>query len=118
MPRYTMKRFLQERESWNVMQGGCHFSPGASWNSGYSSQSGDYKRLRQTPPLPDATEEGFVGEDAVPIPESNIGNKMLQTMGWIPGSGLGAEGDGRQDPVVAYRRRGRKGLGYETQSDT
>ncbi|XP_070181736.1 G patch domain-containing protein 2-like isoform X2 [Littorina saxatilis] len=118
MPRYTMMRFLQERERWNSLQGGPagpHFSPGASWNSGCNSQSGDYKRLRQTPP---PVEEGFVGVNASPIPDTNIGNQMLQSMGWTPGSGLGAEGDGRKDPVVAYRRRGRKGLGYDTQSDT
>ena len=64
MPRYTMMRFLQDRERWNCMQGppgGGHYSPGASWNSGYSSQSGDYKRLRQTPPPPlDTTEEGGI----------------------------------------------------------
>lgn len=58
-----------------------------------------------------------MGHDAPPIPESNIGNQILQNMGWTPGSGLGAEGDGRQDPVIAFLHRGRRGLGYETQSD-
>lgn len=116
MPRYTMMRFLQDREKWNMMQGG-YYSPGASWNNGsYSNQSGDYKRRRQTPP-PFSSEGGFVGHDAPPIPESNIGNQILQNMGWTPGSGLGAEGDGRQDPVIAFLHRGRRGLGYETQSD-
>lgn len=65
-----------------------------------------------------SSSSGFVGVNASPIPDTNIGNQMLQSMGWTPGSGLGAEGDGRKDPVVAYRRRGRKGLGYDTQSDT
>lgn len=55
---------------------------------------------------------GFVGDEASPIPESNIGNKMLQSMGWKPGSGLGAEGVGIQTPVIAYRRLRRAGLGH------
>jgi len=54
---------------------------------------------------------GFIGDDAEPIPESNIGNRMLQNMGWSPGSGLGAEGSGIKTPVVAYRRPRRQGLG-------
>ncbi|XP_076463653.1 G patch domain-containing protein 2-like [Babylonia areolata] len=125
IPRYTMMRFLQDQERWSSMQGtppaGSHISPGASWNSGYSSQSGDYKRLRQTPPPPlDPSEEGPVRVEALPIPDSSLGNKMLLNMGWNPGTGLGPDGDRHQhqDPVIAYPRRSRKGLGYETQSDT
>lgn len=34
------------------------------------------------------------GED-----ESNVGNKLLKMMGWKEGTGLGAEGDGRTDPM-------------------
>lgn len=60
----------------------------------------------------------FVGHNSAPIPDTNIGNKMLQNMGWTPGSGLGAGGDGRKDPVIAYLRNGRTGLGYESHSDT
>ena len=55
---------------------------------------------------------GFVGDEASPIPESNIGNKMLQNMGWKPGSGLGATGGGMTTPVLAYRRLRRAGLGH------
>ncbi|VDI56706.1 G patch domain-containing protein 2 [Mytilus galloprovincialis] len=55
---------------------------------------------------------GYVGDEASPIPETNIGNKMLQSMGWKPGSGLGAEGEGIQTPVLAYRRLRRTGLGH------
>lgn len=31
--------------------------------------------------------------------EKNIGNKLLQKMGWSQGMGLGSEGDGRVDPI-------------------
>jgi len=35
-----------------------------------------------------------VGKD-----ENNIGNKLLKKMGWSEGSGLGAEGEGRAEPI-------------------
>ena len=54
---------------------------------------------------------GFVGGDADPIPETNIGNRLLQNMGWTPGTGLGSKGAGIKNPIMAYRRHGRKGLG-------
>ncbi|KAL8598275.1 hypothetical protein ACOMHN_035225 [Nucella lapillus] len=134
IPRYTMMRFLQDQERWSSMQGapvtgggGSHVSPGASWNSGYNSQSGDYKRLRQTPPPPlDPAEEGVVvgSGDGGSSPESSVaGGKMVQQrVGWNPGSGgsaLGPHGDQPQDPpVISYQPRSRKGLGYDTLSDT
>lgn len=31
--------------------------------------------------------------------ENNIGNKLLKMMGWSEGTGLGAEGEGRVDPM-------------------
>ena len=31
--------------------------------------------------------------------ENNIGNKLLKKMGWSAGTGLGAEGEGRVDPM-------------------
>ena len=59
---------------------------------------------------------GFVGENASPIPDDNIGNQMLQSMGWTPGTGLGAEADGITTPVMAYIRPRRQGLGTESKS--
>lgn len=53
----------------------------------------------------------MVGEFCDPIPESNIGNKMLQNMGWIPGMGLGTDGSGIKNPVCAFLRPKRQGLG-------
>ena len=31
--------------------------------------------------------------------ETNVGNKLLKKMGWSEGAGLGAEGEGRAEPV-------------------
>ncbi len=58
---------------------------------------------------------GFVGEDADPIPENNIGQKMLCNMGWTPGTGLGPSGDGITTPVMAFMRPKRKGFGSSSE---
>ncbi|KAJ2711719.1 squalene synthetase-like protein, partial [Coemansia spiralis] len=53
----------------------------------------------------------MVAEGAPEVSASNIGHKMLQQMGWTPGTGLGAEEKGRAAPVDAMIRAGRRGLG-------
>ncbi|KAM8819446.1 G patch domain-containing protein 2 isoform 1-T1 [Rhynchonycteris naso] len=70
---------------------------------------GDIKRRRKAAPLPGPPTAGFVGENAQPISENNIGNRMLQNMGWTPGSGLGRDGKGLTEPIQAMQRP--KGLG-------
>jgi hypothetical protein len=47
-----------------------------------------------------------------PLPRSNIGNQMLRSMGWLPGSGLGARGDGILEPVMPVKRPKGRGLGH------
>ncbi|KAJ8045419.1 G patch domain-containing protein 2 [Holothuria leucospilota] len=70
----------------------------------------DAKRRRRSPRKTDV--EAKVGGSAVPIPESNIGNQMLQSMGWKPGTGLGAEGLGTREPVQVFIRPKNRGLGH------
>ena len=60
----------------------------------------------------------FVGGDADPIPDHNLGNRMLQSMGWSPGMGLGTDGSGILSPIIAFRRSGRKGFGSTSASAT
>ncbi|KAJ4829574.1 hypothetical protein Tsubulata_031626 [Turnera subulata] len=48
-----------------------------------------------------------------PIPQSNVGFKLLKQMGYTPGSALGKEGTGRVDPVGIQIRRTRVGIGRE-----
>ncbi|KDP24602.1 hypothetical protein JCGZ_25518 [Jatropha curcas] len=48
-----------------------------------------------------------------PIPQSNIGFKLLKQMGYTPGSALGKEGSGRAEPVAIEIRRTRVGIGRE-----
>ncbi|XP_066552644.1 G patch domain-containing protein 2 isoform X2 [Amia ocellicauda] len=74
--------------------------------------TGDIKRRRKAAPLGGCTTTGFVGENALPIPENNIGNRMLQSMGWAPGSGLGPDGKGISEPIRALQRPKGAGLGF------
>lgn len=48
-----------------------------------------------------------------PIPQSNIGFKLLKQMGYNPGSALGKEGSGLAEPVGIDIRRSRAGIGRE-----
>ncbi|XP_077442633.1 G patch domain-containing protein 2 isoform X2 [Stigmatopora argus] len=73
---------------------------------------GDVKRRRKAPPLASAAASAAVGENAPPIPESNVGNRMLQSMGWSPGAGLGPEGRGVTEPIRALQRPKGAGLGF------
>lgn len=66
-----------------------------------------------TPPWQVPTPPRTVGAGNRPLDESNVGNRMLQGMGWMPGVGLGAESDGITSPVKAYLRTKRTaGLGF------
>jgi G patch domain-containing protein 2 len=53
-----------------------------------------------------------VGSSAPPIPESNVGNQMLRGMGWEPGTGLGPQSNGIQEPIVTPVRPKYAGLGH------
>ncbi|XP_071361490.1 G patch domain and ankyrin repeat-containing protein 1 [Trachinotus anak] len=46
------------------------------------------------------------------LPPSSNSYKMMLRCGWKPGTGLGPEGDGPQQPVPTVLKRDQKGLGY------
>lgn len=78
------------------------------------SHGRDSPTMLLLPSLPVSGQQhvGVVGGKAPPLDNSNIGNQMLQGMGWVPGTGLGPQGGGIQDPVTAYVRPKRLGLGF------
>lgn len=47
------------------------------------------------------------------IDSSNIGFQLLKKHGWKEGSGLGVSEQGRLEPVQAYVKNNKKGLGAE-----
>ncbi|KAL6133841.1 hypothetical protein ACLB2K_066074 [Fragaria x ananassa] len=51
-----------------------------------------------------------------PIPQSNIGFRLLKQMGYTPGTALGKEEAGRAEPVKVNIRRSRAGIGREDPS--
>lgn len=46
------------------------------------------------------------------LPASSNSYKMMVRCGWRPGTGLGPEGEGPQQPVATVLKRDQKGLGY------
>ncbi|KFH65581.1 hypothetical protein MVEG_09057 [Podila verticillata NRRL 6337] len=54
-----------------------------------------------------------VGAEASEISTENLGHRMLSKMGWSPGVGLGASGEGITQPIEAIMRSNRRGLGHE-----
>ncbi|CAO1630536.1 unnamed protein product [Parajaminaea phylloscopi] len=69
------------------------------------------------PPLTEVESRGDAARrDSSPdaaLDSSNIGNRMLQMMGWSEGQGIGLGGTGRQAPVEAVRYAERAGLGSQ-----
>ncbi|KAG5276902.1 hypothetical protein AALO_G00111080 [Alosa alosa] len=92
----------------------CSLKTASRQTSGHlgSLCTGDVKRRRKAAPMGAPATTGTVGENAPPIPDSNMGNRMLQSMGWNPGSGLGPEGRGITEPVRAHQRPKGAGLGF------
>jgi len=52
----------------------------------------------------------YVAQHAKPVGEDNIGNIILRNMGWT-GGGLGAKGEGIQEPISQIIKFSRSGLG-------
>ncbi|KAK4348167.1 hypothetical protein RND71_034506 [Anisodus tanguticus] len=50
---------------------------------------------------------------SIPIDSSNLGFKLLKKHGWREGTGLGIAEQGRLEPVPAYIKKNKRGLGAE-----
>lgn len=70
------------------------------------------RRLERELKQQEEDEQTLVNVEA-PIPQSNIGFKLLKQMGYTPGSALGKEKSGRAEPVGFEIRRSRAGIGRE-----
>ncbi|XP_060739590.1 G patch domain-containing protein 2 isoform X2 [Tachysurus vachellii] len=92
----------------------CSLKTASRQTSGHlgSLCTGDIKRRRKAAPMGAPLSTGVVGEGVSPIPDSNVGNRMLQNMGWCPGMGLGPEGRGITEPIRCTQRPKGAGLGF------
>uniref|UniRef100_A0A3P9P7F2 G patch domain containing 2 n=1 Tax=Poecilia reticulata TaxID=8081 RepID=A0A3P9P7F2_POERE len=95
----------------------CSVKTASRQTSGHlgSLCTGDIKRRRKAAPLGTVVPSDFsficvVGENAAPLPDTNMGSRMLQSMGWSPGMGLGPEGRGITEPIRATQRPKGAGL--------
>ncbi|KAF3442624.1 hypothetical protein FNV43_RR16540 [Rhamnella rubrinervis] len=70
------------------------------------------RRLERERKQHEEDEQTLVNIEA-PIPQSNIGFRLLKQMGYTPGAALGKEGSGRAEPVGLEIRRSRAGIGRE-----
>lgn len=92
----SVDEILARAESFMVQQ---HKSSKNSNNSRKNSRSNKAK-------------DGFiVGANVKPLDETNLGNIMLQKLGWSPGEGLGRESSGNTKFITAVVRKERSGLG-------
>lgn len=76
-------------------------------NKGKSSRKGKRGFEGSTGSTIKPAEGTIVGAKSAPIKEDNVGNKMLQKMGWTPGTGLGRDSTGivNHIPVIVKTKR-------------
>ncbi|KAG8382619.1 hypothetical protein BUALT_Bualt05G0096300 [Buddleja alternifolia] len=55
---------------------------------------------------------------STPIDSSNIGFKLLKKHGWKEGTGLGVSEQGRLEPVQAFVKKNKRGLGADKPKKT
>ncbi|KAL3635868.1 hypothetical protein CASFOL_020415 [Castilleja foliolosa] len=53
------------------------------------------------------------GSSSTPINSSNIGFQLLKKHGWREGTGLGVSEQGRLEPVEAFIKKNKRGLGAD-----
>jgi G-patch domain len=76
--------------------------------------------LRQLPAKPETIADNKVYDIEVPtsstisLPKSNLGYKLLEKAGWSGHGGIGAQEQGRIEPIQPDIRQGNIGLGFES----
>ncbi len=50
---------------------------------------------------------------AAPVARGSVGARMLLSMGWTPGTGLGQDGSGRSEPLTTHLKSNRFGIGLD-----
>ncbi|KAF9074369.1 hypothetical protein BDP27DRAFT_1316958 [Rhodocollybia butyracea] len=79
-------------------------------DTGFVGGSDVWKKFAQRSQMPKHREGDEVGKTAPKIDETNIGFKMLASMGWTEGDSIGLSG-GLQNPLTAVIKHTKLGLG-------
>ncbi|CAD7086141.1 unnamed protein product [Hermetia illucens] len=118
-------------QKYNLTRGILDINSGNS-ATGYRDRAKE-RRLKygeSDPPPPNRSKERFEKElksvtssaqmnaASVPIGENNVGNRLLQKMGWSEGQGLGKSNQGRTKIIEADARSSTAGLGTKTSAFT
>ncbi|XP_059149597.1 G patch domain-containing protein 2-like isoform X1 [Physella acuta] len=113
MPRYTVGKFLQDREHWNRMQGHHPGTllPGTCNNNTNNNSNGhgvEFKRRRHVPKSSTSI-EGISGQCSDPVSETTVAAKLIRP----------SASGGMKSPVIAVRKSARKpGVIYANVSDS
>lgn len=108
----SFTRLASQKEIEPILKSHGRESPTMIITNSYSSQHRFREHTTPKTATPAVVDNFVVGGKAPVLDESNLGNRMLQGMGWKPGSGLGAQGTGIKNPVTAHIRPKYVGLGY------
>ena len=90
-----------------------HIGPDSQQKATANSKKRKAKKARRAnAQTHDSTQAESMGQlNALPLHSSNIGSRMLVSMGWEAGTGLGATSQGQVEPVPVVKRHKRRGLG-------
>lgn len=75
-----------------------------------SSRKGRKSSANDKTSLTKPSDGSIVGARSAPIKDDNVGNQMLQKMGWTPGTGLGRDSTGIVNHIPAVVKTKRTGL--------
>lgn len=81
-----------------------------SKGKGKSGRKGKKIPSNNSSTLTKPADGSIVGAKSAPIKEDNVGNQMLQKMGWTPGTGLGRDSAGIVNHIPAVVKTKRTGL--------
>ncbi|KAJ7057672.1 hypothetical protein C8F01DRAFT_1060646 [Mycena amicta] len=109
----TGMRVDEKKVAWMCRRGGARGTSFVAVSEGGGSGGGARAKGkgRAIPVMPRQRDGDEVGKAAPKIGESNIGFKMLASMGWSEGQRIGAAADGLHVPLMAVIKNTKLGLG-------
>jgi len=104
------KKNLQLRQQMRASESGRYRDRAKERRQKYGAPEPPLPRHKKNKPQQQPVVE-FEQPTKAGIPETNVGSKLMQKMGWSQGKGLGRSNQGMVDPIEATRRQQSAGLG-------